>query len=48
MSGNLILLLSLLVLIIIEGTLSPRLGFTRENKVLLWYGRRKRKYVVLF
>lgn len=33
---------------ILEILFHPRLGFTRENKILLWYGKRKRKYIVLF
>lgn len=37
----------LIVALVIEIQLSPRLGFTIENRILLWYGKRNRKYVVL-
>ena len=40
-------LLILLFSLAAEITLSPRLGFTRGNKILLWYGRNERKYIVL-
>lgn len=28
-----------------ETMLSPRLGFTREGSILLWYGKTDRKYI---
>jgi hypothetical protein len=31
----------------IEIAYSPRLGFTRGNNILLWYGKKERKYIVL-
>ncbi len=37
----------LLVVFVIEVAWSPRINITREN-VLLFYGRRNRKYVILF
>lgn len=37
----------LTVIVLLEVSFSPRLGFTRENKVLLWYGKRDRKYIVI-
>ena len=37
----------LAIVLIIELSLSPRIGFSRENKILLWYGKRNRKYIVL-
>jgi hypothetical protein len=37
----------LAIAFIVEISFSPRLGFTRENRILLWYGKRNRKYVVL-
>jgi len=33
--------------LVVEIELSPRLGFTRCNRILLWYGKRTRKYVIL-
>jgi hypothetical protein len=36
------------IALIIEIVFSPRLGFTREDKVLLWYGKKKRNYIVLW
>jgi len=38
----------LVIALIIETVFSPRLGFTREGKVLLWYGKRERNYIVLW
>jgi hypothetical protein len=38
----------LVIALIIETTFSPRLGFTIEDKVLLWYGKRERNYIVLW
>ena len=40
--------LILAILVILEVFLSPRLGFTTGGKVLLWYGKRNRKYLILF
>ena len=37
----------LLIALVAEIQFSPRLGFTRENKILLWYGKRNRKYIML-
>lgn len=37
----------LMVVALIEIKWRPRLGFTTENKILLWYGRRVRKYIFL-
>lgn len=37
-----------IIALVLEFHFSPRIGFTRENKVLLWYGKRTRKYVVIF
>jgi len=39
----------LILVIIIEITLKPRLDFTRgKKKLLLWYGKNKRMYIVIF
>jgi hypothetical protein len=37
----------LIIALVVEIQLSPRLGFARDNRILLWYGKRNRKYVVL-
>ena len=31
--------------LIVEVSLSPRLGFTSDGHTLLWYGRSTRKYI---
>jgi len=37
------------IVLFVEHFLSPRVGTTREGKVLLWYGTNSnRRYVVLF
>lgn len=41
-------ILIVVIVFIVEIFYNPRLGFTRENKILLWYGKRKRKYIVIF
>lgn len=41
------LLLVTTTALIIEIAYSPRLGYTREGNVLLWYGKKERKYIVL-
>ncbi len=38
----------LVVALIVEVNIQPRLDFTRDGKVLLWYGSVVRKYIVLF
>ena len=38
----------LAIALIIEIVFSPRLGFTTEDKILLWYGKSKRNYIVLW
>jgi len=38
----------IITVILIELLFKPRLDFTREKKLLIWYGRRIRNYVVLF
>jgi hypothetical protein len=37
----------LAAILIIEIAFSPRLGYTREGNILLWYGKKERKYIVL-
>lgn len=41
-------LLFVCLLIFIEVLFSPRLDFTRDGFVLLWYGRRNRKCFILW
>jgi len=36
-----------LFIIGVEIILKPRLDWTREKKLLLWYGRKNRDYIVL-
>lgn len=36
------------IALIVEIKLKPRLDFARGNKILLWYGKQNRKYLVLF
>ena len=38
----------LVAIILIEIFFKPRLDYTRERKLLLWYGRKVRNYIVLF
>ena len=40
-------LLFLLAILCIEIFLRPRVDKTRDGKTLLWYGRRKRRYIVV-
>jgi hypothetical protein len=41
-----------IILIIIAGAIeifaSPRLNKTNEGRILLWYGHRKRKYIIIY
>jgi hypothetical protein len=43
-----ILILILIVLLFAEVFYVPRVDYTRDNKVILWYGKKIRKYKVLF
>jgi len=36
------------IILFIELSLSPRFDYTREKKLLLWYGRKTRNYIVIF
>jgi len=38
----------LAIALIVETMFSPRVGFTREDRILLWYGKQKRKYIVIW
>jgi hypothetical protein len=39
----------LVVIIIVEFLFRPRIDFTKDKKILLWYGRSlKRKYFIIF
>ena len=37
-----------LFIFIVEGMFRPRLDFTRDKKLLLWYGRHSRNYIEVF
>lgn len=43
-----ITLIFLTIILIIEFRISPRLGFTRENNLLLWYGKKERNYIIIW
>jgi hypothetical protein len=38
----------LIVILVIELQYTPRLDFTKDGNILLWYGKNERKYIVLF
>lgn len=42
------IILLLLFALMMEVLYSPRLDYTREGKLLLWYGKDVRKHIVLF
>jgi len=48
MTSKIILTAVLLAIVLVEKELRPRIGFTREGKMLLWYGKKIRKFMVLF
>ena len=39
----------IILIIVVEGFYKPRLDYTRNNQLLLWYGNRrlKRKFIIL-
>ena len=41
------IIILLTALMLIEYFLKPRFGFIRNGRILLWYGRKNRKYKVL-
>jgi hypothetical protein len=43
-----IVIIILIIALIAEIMFSPRIGFTREDRILLWYGKEKRDYIVLW
>jgi len=43
-----VIIIILVIALIVEITFSPRIGFTREDRILLWYGKKKRDYIVLW
>lgn len=43
-----LLLFIIIVLILLEILFYPRLDFTRDKKLLLWYGKVNRNFIVLF
>jgi hypothetical protein len=43
-----IVIIILVIALIIEIKFSPRLGFTTRDKILLWFGKNKRDYIVLW
>ena len=38
----------LVIALMVEIMVSPRIGFTREDRILLWYGKKKRDYIVIW
>lgn len=38
----------LVIALIVEIMFSPRIGFTREDRILLWYGKLNRNYIVIW
>jgi len=38
----------LVIALIVEVMFRPRIGFTTEDTILLWYGKTKRDYIVLW
>lgn len=42
------LILIILIVFLIEAFISPRLDYTKNKKLLLWYGNAKRKYIILW
>jgi len=38
----------ILIIILIELIFRPRIDITKNQDILLWYGRSKRKYIKLF
>ena len=38
----------LLIIIAVEVVFSPRLDYTNEGNLLLWYGRKFRNYIKIF
>lgn len=41
-------LIILLTILVIEILFRPRLDFARKGKIILWYGYKYRKYVILW
>jgi hypothetical protein len=41
------LIIFILIALVIHIAYSPALDITREGKILLWYGRTERKFIVL-
>lgn len=37
----------ILGVLLIEFNLKPRIDFTRDGKTILWYGVKRRKYIIL-
>ncbi len=37
----------IILILLIEQIFRPRLDYTREQKLLLWYGRNKRKFIII-
>lgn len=38
----------LAIALIVEIMFSPRIDFTREDRILLWYGKTKRNHIVIW
>lgn len=47
LSITLFLFSLLVVLFLVHLILAPTIDFARDGKILLWYGRKERKYIVL-
>lgn len=43
-----IIIILVILTLIVEVVYKPRLDFTREGKLVLWYGRNVREYWILF
>lgn len=39
---------TILITIFIELIFRPRIDITKEKNVLLWYGKNKRKFIILY
>jgi hypothetical protein len=46
-SLTIFLLSILLILFLVHLIVAPTIDFARDGKILLWYGRKERKYIVL-
>lgn len=42
------MILILIIALIIEAVYSPRLDYTHNDQLLLWYGKKKREFFIIF